>query len=148
MTRSELIQRFAQRFPQLTAMDVEAAVKTILDGLSKSLIDGSRAGICGFGSFSVNIRPPRIGGNPKTDERVDVPEKHVPYFTSLAKNCGRRWTFSHLSRGYSASSSSSASSNVFSRFSSVEVMKYRSSKTCSIRTGSTVPTDAAYGKSS
>jgi len=80
MTRSELIQQLAGRFPQLTSIDAELSVKTILDALSQSLCNGGRAEIRGFGSFTVNVRPPRIGRNPKTGEKVMVPEKRVPHF--------------------------------------------------------------------
>ncbi|MFN6059315.1 MAG: HU family DNA-binding protein, partial [Burkholderiales bacterium] len=34
----------------------------------------------GFGSFSVNRRPPRMGRNPRSGESVAIPEKRVPHF--------------------------------------------------------------------
>lgn len=80
MTRSELIRRLAERFPQFTQLDSEAAVKTILDAMYDALSGHRRIEIRGFGSFSVNVRPPRIGRNPKTGERVEVPEKAAPHF--------------------------------------------------------------------
>ncbi|HUW27639.1 MAG TPA: integration host factor subunit beta [Sulfuriferula sp.] len=80
MTKSELIVRLAARYPQLVVTDAELAVKTILDAVSKSLAEGERIEIRGFGSFSLNYRPPRLGRNPKTGEKVAVPEKYVPHF--------------------------------------------------------------------
>ncbi|MHB1676966.1 MAG: integration host factor subunit beta [Sulfuriferula sp.] len=80
MTKSELIAQLAVRHPQLVATDAEMAVKTILDAVSKSLAGGERVEIRGFGSFSLNYRPPRLGRNPKTGEKVEVPEKYVPHF--------------------------------------------------------------------
>ncbi len=80
MTKSELIAQLASRHPQLLATDAELAVKTILDAVSKSLAAGDRVEIRGFGSFSLNYRPPRLGRNPKTGEKVAVPEKYVPHF--------------------------------------------------------------------
>ncbi|ARU31374.1 integration host factor subunit beta [Sulfuriferula sp. AH1] len=80
MTKSELIAQLAARHPQLVATDAEMAVKTILDAVSKSLATGERVEIRGFGSFSLNYRPPRLGRNPKTGEKVEVPEKYVPHF--------------------------------------------------------------------
>jgi integration host factor subunit beta len=80
MTKSDLIARLAERFPQLVAKDADFAVKMILDALSESLLKGDRIEIRGFGSFSLNYRPPRIGRNPKSGERVRVPEKWVPHF--------------------------------------------------------------------
>jgi integration host factor subunit beta len=82
MTRSELIQQLAEKHRQLTQADIEVAVKTILEHMAVSLAAGDRIEIRGFGSFSLNIRPPRIGRNPKTGEKVHVPEKAVPHFKS------------------------------------------------------------------
>ena len=80
MTRSELIDALAARFPQLTAQDAEVAVKELLDALTGALIQGQRIEIRGCGSFSLNYHPPRTGRNPKTGEKVDVPAKYVPHF--------------------------------------------------------------------
>ncbi len=80
MTRSELIARLAERHPHLVAADAELAVKTILDAMTSSLVEGKRIEIRGFGSFSLNFRPPRVGRNPKTGEKVHVAGKHVPHF--------------------------------------------------------------------
>ena len=80
MTKSELIARLAERYPQLVAKDVDIAVKTILDAMSDSLATGQRIEIRGFGSFSLHFRPPRLGRNPKTGDSVALPGKHVPHF--------------------------------------------------------------------
>ncbi|MCX8087566.1 MAG: integration host factor subunit beta [Rhodocyclaceae bacterium] len=80
MTKSELIARLAERFPQLLAKDADLAVKMLLDAMTEALARGERIEIRGFGSFSLNYRPPRIGRNPKTGEKVEVPAKYVPHF--------------------------------------------------------------------
>jgi integration host factor subunit beta len=80
MTKSELIAKLAARYPQLVTKDAELAVKTILDQMTQSLSMGQRIEIRGFGSFSLNYRPPRMGRNPKTGGKVNVPEKYVPHF--------------------------------------------------------------------
>ena len=80
MTRSDLVARLAERFAQLTQRDTEFAVKTILDAMSDALARGHRIEIRGFGSFSINRRPPRVGRNPRSGEQVTIPEKLVPHF--------------------------------------------------------------------
>ena len=80
MTRSDLVEELAARFSQLTHRDAEFAVKTVLDAVSDSLVRGNRIEIRGFGSFSVNRRPPRMGRNPRSGESVAIPEKRVPHF--------------------------------------------------------------------
>ena len=52
----------------------------ILDEMTEALVRGDRIEIRGFGSFSLNHRPPRVGRNPKSGEKVMVPEKRVPHF--------------------------------------------------------------------
>lgn len=80
MTRSDLIEELATRFSQLTHRDAEHSVKIILDAMSDSLVRGNRIEIRGFGSFSVNRRPPRMGRNPRSGESVAIPEKRVAHF--------------------------------------------------------------------
>jgi len=80
MTRSDLVTRLAEQFSQLTHRDTEFAVKTILDAMSDALARGHRIEIRGFGSFSINRRPPRVGRNPRSGEQVVIPEKLVPHF--------------------------------------------------------------------
>ena len=80
MTRSDLVEELAARFGQLTHRDAEYAVKTILDAVGDALVRGHRIEIRGFGSFSVNHRPPRMGRNPRSGEAVAIPEKRVPHF--------------------------------------------------------------------
>lgn len=80
MTKSELIVRLAERFPQLVVKDADYAVNMMLDAMSEALVKGDRIEIRGFGSFALNYRPPRIGRNPKSGEKVDVPAKWVPHF--------------------------------------------------------------------
>ena len=80
MTKSELIERIAQKQTQLAYRDVELAVKTVLEHMAERLANGDRIEIRGFGSFSLHYRPGRVGRNPKTGTPVSLPAKHVPHF--------------------------------------------------------------------
>ena len=73
MTRSDLVVQLADRFGQLTHRDTEFAVKTILDAMASALARGHRIEIRGFGSFSINRRPPRVGRNPRSASRSRSP---------------------------------------------------------------------------
>ena len=72
LTKSALITRIASRQQLLTEKDVELAVKALLDQMVDALAAGQRVEIRGFGSFSLHHRPPRLGRNPKTGEKVKV----------------------------------------------------------------------------
>lgn len=80
MTKSELVEKLAARFTQLLQRDADLAVKAILDAMSDALAKGHRIEIRGFGSFGMNTCPPRVGRNPKSGEKVMVPEKRMPHF--------------------------------------------------------------------
>jgi integration host factor subunit beta len=55
-------------------------VETIFDSIVRSLRAGDKIEIRGFGSFRTRQRKPRIGRNPKTGDRVEVPAKKIPFF--------------------------------------------------------------------
>ncbi len=80
VTKSELIERIAQKQMQLAYKDVELAVKSILEHMAQTLASGERIEIRGFGSFSLHYRPARVGRNPKSGEPVSLPAKYVPHF--------------------------------------------------------------------
>ncbi len=80
MTKSDLIDNLAKNQSHLAYKDVELAVKSLIEMMSSALSNGERIEIRGFGSFSLHYRPPRIGRNPKSGDKVDLPGKHVPHF--------------------------------------------------------------------
>lgn len=80
MTKSELIEALAKQQPHLAQKDVELAVKCIIEKMNEALATGERIEIRGFGSFSLHLRPPRVGRNPKTGESVELSKKYVPHF--------------------------------------------------------------------
>lgn len=80
MTKSELIQRLAERNPHLYQRDIEKIVGTIFDEVTEALARGDRVELRGFGAFSVKRRDARTGRNPRTGEAVDVGEKAIPFF--------------------------------------------------------------------
>ncbi len=79
MTKADLIDEVA-RVVEMTRKDSEIIVETIFDSVVRSLHEGEKIEIRGFGSFRTRQRQPRVGRNPKTGTRVDVPAKRIPYF--------------------------------------------------------------------
>ena len=80
MTKRDLIEELLKQFPRFARRDAEVMVNTIFDTMTDALCRGDRIEIRGFGSFGLNHRPARVGRNPKSGERVHVPEKFVPHF--------------------------------------------------------------------
>jgi len=79
-TKSELIERLTSKFSQLQQRDIDVSVRIILEAMISALNQGRRIEIRGFGSFTINHRPARIGRNPKSGQNVSIPAKSVPHF--------------------------------------------------------------------
>jgi len=79
MTKADLIEEVA-RVSEVNKREGEIIVETIFDAVVKSLRAGDKIEIRGFGSFRTRQRKPRMGRNPKTGAKVEVPAKKIPFF--------------------------------------------------------------------
>jgi integration host factor subunit beta len=94
MTKSDLIEKVAQRLPHISKKDTEVVVNTIFDRMTEALAAGERIEIRGFGSFQVKVREAREGRNPKTGDEVRIPKKRTPFFKvgkELKESVDRAW---------------------------------------------------------
>lgn len=79
MTKADLVQS-VQKNTQLTKEQSGAAVDSVVDAIVQSLKSGEGLSLKGFGSFVVQTRPARQGHNPKTKEKIEIPEKKIVKF--------------------------------------------------------------------
>ena len=79
MTKADLVEEVI-RITELPRKESEAIVETIFDSIITALQTGDKIEIRGFGSFRTRQRRGRIGRNPKTGAKVDVPPKRIPFF--------------------------------------------------------------------
>jgi integration host factor subunit beta len=79
LTKAELVEEVS-RAAQVTKKQAEEIVQTVFATIVQSLRDGRKVELRGFGSFRIRNRGSRIGRNPKTGHRVEVPPKRIPYF--------------------------------------------------------------------
>lgn len=79
MTKAELIEEVS-RVVEMRRRDSAVIIEAIFDSVVRALRRGDKIEIRGLGSFGTRQRPPRVGRNPKTGARVDVPAKRVPFF--------------------------------------------------------------------
>ncbi len=79
MTKAELVEKVTA-LGDLTRRDGEVIVDAMFEAVIGALRAGDKIEIRGFGSFRTRQRKPRIGRNPKTGAKVDVPAKRVPFF--------------------------------------------------------------------
>ena len=79
MTKAELVEKVANQI-NLTKKQTEVVVNTVFSSITDSLADGKKVELRGFGSFRIRQRNARVGRNPKSGQKVDVPSKKVPFF--------------------------------------------------------------------
>ena len=79
LTKADLIEEVL-RITELPRKESETIVETIFDSIIESLQKGQKIEIRGFGSFRTRERRGRVGRNPKTGEKVEVPAKKIPFF--------------------------------------------------------------------
>ena len=79
MTKADLVDAVS-RVTELNRKDSEIVVESLFESIVKALKSGDKLEVRGFGSFRIRERRARQGRNPKTGEKVNVPENRVPYF--------------------------------------------------------------------
>jgi integration host factor subunit beta len=79
LTKADLVDKVTS-LGDLTRRDGEIIVDVLFDSVIGALKSGDKIEIRGFGSFRTRQRNARIGRNPKTGAKVDVPAKKVPFF--------------------------------------------------------------------
>jgi len=79
MTKADLIEEVL-RVTELPRKESETAVETVFESIIQALQSGDKIEIRGFGSFRTRQRRGRIGRNPKTGAKVEVPPKKIPFF--------------------------------------------------------------------
>jgi len=80
MTKSDLIEKISETVTNLNKKECEVVVDAVFDNMKDALRSGGKIEIRGFGSFTVRTRRAKEGRNPKTGEKVSIPEKKVPFF--------------------------------------------------------------------
>ena len=79
LTKANLIEEVS-RVLEIPRKEAAVIVERILDSMVHALDRGDKVEIRGFGSFRTRKRQARIGRNPKTGARVEVPAKRIPFF--------------------------------------------------------------------
>ena len=79
LTKADLIEEVL-RISELPRKESETIVETIFESIIGALQGGDRIEIRGFGSFRTRQRRGRVGRNPKTGAKVEVPPKKIPFF--------------------------------------------------------------------
>lgn len=79
MNKTELVASVAEA-TSLSKKDAENAVSAVIASITKSLTEGEKVQIAGFGTFEVRERAERIGRDPRTSEMIMIPASKTPAF--------------------------------------------------------------------
>ena len=85
IVKSKILKKFSSNYKNFLKKDLEKCTNIILDEIKETLKRGERVELRGFGIFSTNIQKARISRNPKTEEKVNTPEKKTIHF-KMAKD--------------------------------------------------------------
>tara|TARA_B100000902_G_C27277811_1_gene899837 strand:- start:14 stop:304 length:291 start_codon:yes stop_codon:yes gene_type:complete len=77
IVKSKLLKQLSKNWPGFLQKDISKFTEIILNEIKRALRRGDSVELRGFGRFSVKTQKASIRRNPKTSEKVAVPEKKV-----------------------------------------------------------------------
>ena len=80
VVKSKLLKQLSNNYPNFLKKDLEKFTNIILKEIKISLKRGERVELRGFGVFSTKIQRARISRNPKTNKKINTPEKKTIHF--------------------------------------------------------------------
>ena len=85
IVKSKLIKQLKKSYPNFPSKDLGKLVDILLNEIKNTLKRGERVELRGFGIFHSNTQKASIRRNPRTGEKVNVPEKKTIHF-KMAKD--------------------------------------------------------------
>ena len=79
MNKTDLINAVSDS-AKLTKKEAGLAVDAVFESIQKSLSNGEKVQLIGFGNFEVRERAARKGRNPQTGDEIEIPASKVPAF--------------------------------------------------------------------
>ncbi|MDN3525295.1 HU family DNA-binding protein [Halomonas sabkhae] len=79
MNKSELVKQIAAT-TDLSQAQAERCLTAFTDSVAKTLSQGDKLTLLGFGTFETRERAARTGRNPQTGEEMTIPSAKVPAF--------------------------------------------------------------------
>ena len=80
IVKSKLLKQLSNNYPNFLKKDLVKFTNIILNEIKRTLKNGDRVELRGFGVFTTNTQKARISRNPKTGEKVNTPEKKTIHF--------------------------------------------------------------------
>ncbi|MFH0887005.1 MAG: HU family DNA-binding protein [bacterium] len=81
MNQKQLSQKISQKLNVKRTL-VEKVIEAQIEYITEALEKGDKVRFVGFGNFLVRKRVPRVGRNPQTGDRIQIPETKSPAFVA------------------------------------------------------------------
>jgi len=79
MTKKEIVEAVSAS-AGISKKDTAAVIDSLLAAITDAVVKGESVQFVGFGIFESRKRDARVGKNPATGEKIDIPASTVPAF--------------------------------------------------------------------
>ncbi len=79
MTKEEMVNKIATD-AGISKRQANDALNSFFGNVTNNLKKGKKVSFVGFGTFSVSKRKARVGRNPQTGDKINIPASKVPHF--------------------------------------------------------------------
>ena len=83
--KSDIINKLAKNYPNFIKKDLSQLIEIILSKIQYALIKNERVELRDIFTLETKIQKPRISRNPKTNEKIEVPQKKTVQFKMSKK---------------------------------------------------------------
>lgn len=89
MTKADIIEIISSSGVDVTKKDIGIIIDKFFEKVKNGIAANEHIELRGFGTFGTKERKARLARNPKTNEKIQVPEHRVPYFKAGKELKGR-----------------------------------------------------------
>ena len=85
IVKSKLLKQLSDNYPNFLKKDLDKSLNIVLNEIKLALLKGENVELRDFGTWSLNAQKARLSRNPKTGEKLEIPEKRKIRFKMSKK---------------------------------------------------------------
>ncbi len=93
LVKSKILKQLSNNYPNFLNRNLSKLIDIIISNMENALIRNERVELRDIFTLETKIQKPRMSRNPKTNEKVEVPEKKIVHF-----KISKKW-FKDLNNG-------------------------------------------------
>ena len=75
IVKSKLLKQLSDNYPNFLKKDLDKSLNIVLNEIKLALLKGENVELRDFGTWSLNAQKARLSRNPKSGEKIEIPEK-------------------------------------------------------------------------